>query len=206
LEGAEVEAEAVTKALALVEAAEPVVGPAIAVSELIHTYSELSEREEMVALFLEKHDLSAVGLGSEPFEASASPTPSFAFMNRLANLGTLAPAHFFSGGLWWRYAETLAGLRQRHDPAFGSQTTELKIFEISHCDPSKGSCEPGYGNAIGSSAVLNPGIQPELYIEFRSQHDSFHHSFGPTSFTLPYDAVAWTETQPKQGRLLGVMP
>jgi hypothetical protein len=205
LEGAEIGAESVTKALAAIEVAEPVLGPVIAATELYNTYTELSEREEMLALFLEENNLSAIGIGGVPFAAFASPIPSVLFQNELANPGTILPFNIGAGGLLWQYAQTLAFLKKHREPAFGSQSTELKVYEVSYCDPDKGSCGPGYGNVIGTNTIVNPGIQPKLYVEFSAQHNRFAHSFPARSFTIPYDAVIWTETQAHQGGLRGVM-
>ena len=190
LEGLEVSAESLTKTLAAIEVVEPIVGPVLAAHELYHLYTELSERKEMLALFLELNDLNPAGIGGVPFAAFGSPIPSVLFQNYIANAGTFLPLNIGAGGLLWRYAQTLDFLKKHRDHAFGSQSTELKVYEVSHCDPDKGSCGPGYGNVIGSGTVVNPGIQPELYFEFSAQHHGFAHSFPPTSFTIPYDAVA----------------
>jgi hypothetical protein len=193
LEGLELSAESVTKALAAIEVAEPVVGPVVAATELYNTYTELSEREELLALFLEVNDLNPAGIGGVPFAAFGSPMSPL-FQNYIANAGTFLPFSIGAGGLMWKYAQTLASLKKHHDPAFGSQSTELKVYEISHCEPDLGSCGPGYGNVIGTDTVTNPGIKPQLYIEFKAQHNEFTHAF-TTSFTIPYNAVVWAEVQ-----------
>jgi hypothetical protein len=202
LEGLELGEESVTKALAAIEVAEPVLGAVAIATELYTTYTELSEREEMIGLFLEKSDLRPAGLGGPSFEAFGLPFPSAQFENELANAGTFLPFATGADGLLWRFAGTLAGLKHDRDPAFGSQSTELKVYEVSHCDPEKGHCGMGYGNIIGTDNVVNLGIQSELYFEFKAQHNDFAHTF-TTSFTIPYNAVIWREVQPN---LMGLLP
>jgi hypothetical protein len=60
----------------------------------------------------------------------------------------------------------------------------------------------------GKSYVDNPGMQPELYFELEVDwsHGNDVRGGNVFTFTLPYDAIAWTESQRILGGLRGVLP
>jgi hypothetical protein len=66
----------------------------------------------------------------------------------------------------------------------------------------------GFRNASGESYVDNPGMQPELYFELEVDwsHGNDVRGGNVFTFTLPYDAIAWTESQRILGGLRGVLP
>lgn len=61
--------------LEALEKVEPIADPL----EVFKTFTELWEREGMIAMFLEKTDLSPIGLDAPPFEADASSGANLAF-------------------------------------------------------------------------------------------------------------------------------
>lgn len=187
----EIAAETAEQVLALTERAVPILG----VLEVAHAGSELWERQGFISMFLEALDLRPEGLGDDPLETSVSAAPSFSFENQLANYGTVAPGHVGAGGVLWNYAKTLAYLEKHHDPAFGSQSLSLQVYEVSTCNQGQ-ICAPGY-RAYAS------GMAPALYFVFRASHSSFEQSFGPAMITVPYDPNAWTESQQ---HLAGLLP
>ncbi len=183
LVAAEIAAERAEKFLAVVEKAEPIVG----VLEFVQLGADLYERQGFIATFLDSLDLSAIGLGDDPFERFVRAVPGTTFGSALANLGTIAPFHVGADGLLWKYSTALAFLAENHDPAFGAQSIHLDVYEVSHC--KRGAhCGPGYRD-------FSDGIQPELYFVFDAEHSPTEHSFGPYTFTIPYDPNGWTESQ-----------
>jgi hypothetical protein len=206
--------ERATTGLELLEKAEPVVG----VLEVAEAFTELWERQGMIALFLQNTGLSAVGLGCDQgrlsaivnrcqsFEASAPGTPRAGFETGLVNYGVVAPLKVRAAGAWWEVAKTLRHLEevaplfhQRED--FTGWGIDLKVYEVSHCAPSDGSCDPGWGSIVGSDTVVNPGIHPELYFDVILLYKG--QFLDDYAFAVPYDAVAWTETQ---SAMRGVLP
>jgi hypothetical protein len=176
--------------------------------EFVKVFSELWERSAMLDLFFKVNALSPAGLGANPSEASASAGPTPAFDNKLVNYGVVVPFNLGADGLWWGIAESLRYLQEHHDPAFRPLPIKLDIYEVSHCDPTLGRCGSGYRNAAGTDLVDNEGLQPELYVQF---YVGWAHSKGVTGgsvydFRIPYDAIAWTQTQPLLGKLRGVLP
>ncbi|MGO9977559.1 MAG: hypothetical protein ACLP01_33155 [Solirubrobacteraceae bacterium] len=204
LEGAEVAAETAVKALAAAEAAEPIV----AVGEFLHLAAEDEDRLGYIAMLLNALNVSPIGIGDPPFEAQVEGGLSDTFEYDLASFGSVAgPFKLNASGALWDFAHTLGEYAQHEDTrsALDDTSIKLKIYEVSHCDPIDGNdyqCGPGYGNEVGSDQVLNPGIQPELY--FQLQWTFGHLGAYISDFTIPYDAIAWDETQPEFGGLLGV--
>ena len=185
-------ANAVAK-LELYEAAEPIVGAA----DIAHLLYEVYERWGNVALFIKAFQLNTIGLGADnPFERVAEALPGTAFGDALANVATaVAPLHIGAAGLLWDYGKALAFLADHHDPAFGSQEMSLDIYEVSTCKEGE-LCGPGYRER-------SAGIQPQLYFRFDAGHSATEHSFGPYTFTVPYDPNGWTESQAGLRGLIG---
>ncbi|MGO9975967.1 MAG: hypothetical protein ACLP01_24830 [Solirubrobacteraceae bacterium] len=123
-----------------------------------------------------------------------SAAPSLSFENRLANYGTAAPAHVGAGGVLWDYSKTLAYLEEHHDPAFGSQTLSLQVYEISTCIAGQ-LCGPGYRS-------FETSMRPALYFVFQASHSATQVSFPAVTLTVPYDPNAWTESQHNLAGLL----
>ena len=181
----EAAAEDATKALEVVEKAEPVVG----VIELAKTFTKLWERQSMIALFLEKTGLSGIGPGDDPFEVSASGPPALGFANKIVNYGVLLPFNAGANGFWWNVATTLHKLQAAHHLG-GPWKIAVNVYEVSHCAGPGQDCGPGYGLAYGAA----DGIQPALHFDLRLLYHG-RHNFYQDAFTIPYDAVAWAETQ-----------
>ncbi len=182
LVAAEIAAEKAEALLEVVEAAEPIVG----VLQIPLTGTELWERQGFIATLVNTLDLSTIGLDDSPFERMVSGAPSLGFENKLANYGTVAPLNAGADGYLWQLGTRLAYLQAHNDPAFGSQSISLDVYEVSYCDDGK-NCGPGYfGNA---------GIQPELYFVLNAAHGSGENTLVNYTFTLPYDPNAWTESQ-----------
>lgn len=193
LVAAEVAAEDATKALELVEKAEPVVG----VIELAKTFTELWERQSMIAMFLEKAGLRGIGPGDDPFEPSAPGRPALAFENKIVNYGVVLPFNAGANGFWWNVATTLRKLQAAHNLG-GPWTIAVNIYEVSHCgDPGK-DCGPGYGFSYGAADGIKPELYFHLYLLFHGRHNFAQDG---DTFTIPYDAAIWAETQ---DNLLGV--
>lgn len=155
------------------------------------------EREGMIAMFLDKMDLSPIGLDAPPFEADASSGANLAFSTRLANYGVVVPFQLGAAGVWWAVADTLCQL-QVGQRIFGRPenldgfSVGLRIYEVSSCDPAKGDCAPGYGNDVGTGQVLRPGTDPQLQFQLTLLYEG--HDFADQVFNLPYDAIGWTES------------
>jgi hypothetical protein len=171
------------------------------------------EAQGMFALFLEDSGLSPIGIGSNPFEASASGIPTVTFVREMMNQlafskafsGVFSPLRVGTGGFWWASAQdveriALAGGRLTLANVFG-WSLDTSVYEVSHCDAQHGSCGTGYGNRPGDDEVLHPGIEPELAFELSLVHNGV--AVEQLGFGITYDALAWTTTQPD---LLGVIP
>lgn len=180
-------------ALEGVELAEPIVGAL----DIAHIAHGLYERWAQVGIFLRAFKLEAIGLGADnPFERVVDAPPTTIFGNDLANLATaISPLHLGAGGLLWDYGKALAFLADHHDPAFGSQEMSLDVYEVSTCKEGE-LCGPGYRER-------SAGIQPQLYFRFDAGHSATEHSFGPYTFTVPYDPNGWTESQTGLRELIG---
>jgi hypothetical protein len=159
----------------------------------------------MISAFLYATDLDATGLGDSPSERFAWSFPSLKFRNKIVNFGAALPLHAGASGVWWDLANTLREVtRPDHGPISvnGKSVTKvdpsdwgikLHVWEVSTCDPGKGSCEPGYANDPGVAVLLRAGIRPELCFEVVLTYNGYHYS--DYFFTVPYDAIVWTETQ-----------
>jgi hypothetical protein len=206
LQAQELASERVVELLEKVEKVEPL----LYVIDAVNVLSELGERQGMIAEFLFVNDLSAVGLGANPFEKSASSLPTFTFSKDLVNLGVAAPFHVGVAGAWWDLAtelkelqaDPLPLLRRRGTLDMAAFSVKLGVYEVSTCDPSKGACQPGYGVEPGTDLVLRAGIQPELYLKESLMYKGVSYIY--FDFTVPYDAIAWAESQPNlQGVVKG---
>jgi hypothetical protein len=172
--------------------------PLVIIPDVALKINEAFEAQGMFALFLDDSGLSPFGIGADPFEASADGTPSASFVHEL--MSQLAIPSFLragNGGFWWAAANDIRHvLLTTSQPTFDTYKWSLstQVYEVSHCDPSAGKCGPGYGNAPGSAAVINPGIEPNLVIELSLVHAGV--SVEDAGFVIPYDALAWATTQP----------
>jgi hypothetical protein len=108
----------------------------------------------------------------------------------------LAPSAFKigSGGFWIDSAELLRRFEDAGNQLGKGWSVHISVYEVSHCDPAQGSCGPGYGNDPGAAQVIRAGIQPKLAFELFLVHDGV--GANATGFSIPYDAIAWTGTQP----------
>ena len=172
LEALELATEKAVKGLEALEKVEPV----FAAAEVYRLYSEIWERHSMIAMFLRNTELNPAGLGYPPFEASSHAAPSLTFTNKLVTLGVLVPIFDVTDGIWWYYANVLkkaeegekieieiGGKRREVKADLSHWSIQLKVFEVSNCDPARGDCAPGYGNNPGFAQVLRDGIQPQLH-------------------------------------------
>lgn len=169
------------------------------------TINEALEAKAMMAMFLDDSGLSPFGIGYPPSEASASGAPSLVFQNELVN--QVAVPNFLkmgNGGFWWASAGyILPVLNAYGDGQATGWTLTTTVYEVSHCsDPGDGECGPGYRNDVGTSSVIRAGIQPELTMELTLSHNNTT-AVEALDFDIPYDALAWTTTQPE---LKGVIP
>jgi alpha-tubulin suppressor-like RCC1 family protein len=198
LEAFEKAAEVAKEALEVVEEVEPI-GNSL---EVVHLFGAAFEAQGMFALFLKDSGLSPFGIGSDPFEASASGNPTTNFVRELMN--QLAVPSFLkvsNGGFWWASAEAIRKIidigESNNPPSLESLvgwSLETSVYEVSHCDHQRGTCGPGYGNEPGRDVVNNAGIQPELVFELRLVHAGV--AVEQLGFSITYDALAWTTTQP----------
>jgi len=160
----------------------------------------------MIDEFLYLADLDDVGLGANPSEKSVVFSfPSQTFQNQLVNLGFAAPLHAGIAGTWWDLATEMHTILDDSSAIdvgkdeiphakidFSDFGLKVRVFEVSTCS-TKGACEPGYANDVGSSTVLRSGIDPELcFLLTLTYNTQYFDSF---LFVVPYDAIAWTETQ-----------
>jgi len=195
LKEAEVAAERATQGLELVEKAEPIFG----LIELLKVGIELNERNEMIAMYLHDAKLDPIGIGEGPFEAAASAPPAFGFTKHLVNYGVVAPFDLGADGVWWGFALGLHHINKGGDlfrtghPLLEGWSVRTTIYETSHCDPTIGSCGPGWGGLLGTNVATNPGMQPEL--TFQVDYILHGRDYVRHLFTVPYDAPAWTEQQ-----------
>jgi hypothetical protein len=169
----------------VLEKVEPIAGA----FEVLQTFTELWERESMIAMFLQVMNLSPIGIGDPPSEASAPSSASTSFSNKIVNYGVAVPFDIGADGAWWGVAQQLS---KTHDDYKGYGLV-LKVYEVSTCQQGK-DCEPGYANDPGEANVLREGIDPELAFYLTLTYQGYN--FGSYNFMLPYDAIAWTETQP----------
>ncbi len=183
LENVGVKGEALTKALEAVEKAEPVVG----VLEFAEKFNAVFERRAMIGLFLQLSGLWGTGLGDDPFEHSASSFPAVQFENKLATYGTVAPFEIGAAGFWWDSAKTLEKVAKTGEAGW---SLAVDVYEVSHCGGPGSDCGPGYGNEYGSASGLDPMLYFKMYLLFDGS--TFEHS----EFTMPYDAVIFSEVQP----------
>ena len=177
--------EKVVEGLEVLEKVEPIAGA----FEVLQTFTELWERESMIAMFLQVMNLSPIGIGDPPSEASAPSSASTSFSNKIVNYGVAVPFDIGADGAWWGVAQQLS---KTHDDYKGYGLV-LKVYEVSTCQQGK-DCEPGYANDPGEANVLREGIDPELAFYLTLTYQGYN--FGSYNFMLPYDAIAWTETQP----------
>ncbi len=180
-----------TESLETLERAELVLVPA----ELYEYWNYASERAALLAEFLRLNGLSAFGLGSDPSEAEVTHAPTFTFDHELVDFGNFVPFHVLGvSGAWWDLAEKVGRSYEHHGEVHAA--LELKVYETSYCEPSKGVCDPGYANDPGSATVLRPGIQAQLtfrLILVLGTKKAF--TVDEKVFDTPYDAIAWEETQ-----------
>ena len=186
--------------LKAVEHAEPIA----VVTDVGLTINEAFESNAMMAMFLDDSGLSAFGIGRPTTETSASGTPSYTFQNEVIN--QVAVPDFLkigTGGFWWASAEYIHGVLNAYGAGQATGwTLSTAVFEVSHCsDPSKDACEPGYRADVGYSVPGRSGIQPELVMELSLSHNG-GAQVEEVAFDIPYDALAWTTTQPD---LIGVI-
>ncbi|HTW08289.1 MAG TPA: hypothetical protein VME46_12305 [Acidimicrobiales bacterium] len=179
------------KALEAVEHAEPLV----LVSDIANYLSDAGERFTMIAEFLYVTDLDGIGLGRAPFESSAPTSLALDFENKVVNYGVALPFEAFAAGAWWDIAHEVAAADDAHGGIFvgghrvpkvdkSDWGVKLDVYEVSNCDPSPHLCQPGY---------YASGMDPELYFFVVLTYNGEPYNFA--DFTVPYDAVAWTETQ-----------
>lgn len=198
LEVFEAESEGAVALLKRVEQAEPVFLPA----DIILSLNTYAETQAMVALFLNNAGLSAIGLGDPASEASVSGGASNVFSNALVNQ-ILAPEFLKVGnGGWWWAAANIIKKAESAGELGGRWGLKVDAYEVSNCIPTDGDCGPGYANTPGFSQVLRGGIKPELAFELTLTHRVYvpklHKGLVSSfedGFVVPYDAIAWTETQ-----------
>ena len=159
--------------------------------------NEAFEAQGMFSIFLRASGLSPFGIGSDPSEDSASGNPTPTFVRELMN--QLAVPSFLkvgNGGFWWASAQTIRTSEDAGGPSSATDVWSLDttVYEVSHCDNQQGSCGPGYRNEPGSHIALNEGIQPKLVIELTLSRN--HVAVEEEGFSIQYDALAWTTTQP----------
>jgi hypothetical protein len=191
LHSQELASEALVEGLEKVEKAEPV----LIVVDVVNSLSDLGERQINLAEFLYITDLDAIGLGRDPFEPSVPATPTVTFSNKVVNFGVAVPGELGAAGAWWELAKDVAaaesgGLlvhQKSIQPDMSDWGIKLNVYEVSNCDPTAGYCLPGYG------AAERDGMQPELYFKVNLTYNGVVQRF--EDFTVPYDAIAWTETQ-----------
>jgi hypothetical protein len=203
LEANEIAVETAVKGLEALEKVEPIFG----VIEVFKVATELWERESMISMFFEDTGLNPIGLGDNPFEATAPAAPTVNFLNHIVNYGVIAPFDIGADGAWWGIAQDMRGVEEGakiygHPADLSDWGVKVRVYEISHCDVSK-DCDPGYGNDVGTDPVLRDGIEPELelqvvltYSAYNPQHTALKsYNFGTDTFTIGYDAIAWDESQ-----------
>jgi hypothetical protein len=199
IEAAEAAAKAVKVALHAFEKVEPIA----LVLDVGLKINEAFEAQGMFALFLEASGLSPFGIGSDPFEASASGIPTASFVRELMNqLALPSFAKIGNGGFWWASAQDIRRIveAQGQHPSYAGWSLNTDVYEVSHCDLQLGGCGPGYGNNPGSDIVFYEGVQPNLVIELTLLRNQV--PVEEEGFVIHYDALAWTTTQPD---LLGVI-
>jgi hypothetical protein len=189
LKAQEMASEKVVEGLEKVEKAEPVL---LAV-DAANILSDVGERQLNLAEFLYVTDLDAVGLGRDPFESSVPAIPELTFSNKVVNFGVAVPGEIGADGAWWEMAKTLAEMQDNrtgiptdsgfHKVDMSDWGVKLDVYEVSNCDPA-GYCVPGY---------TQNGIKPELYFDLILTYNAEAYLYW--DFTVPYDAIAWTETQ-----------
>ncbi len=191
LHQAEIAAAGAAQFLETIEHYEPVV----AAADIGGAINSVFEAQGMIALFLHKTGLSPIGLGSDPFEASASGAITPLFTGELVNQ-ILAPSalKIGSGGFWMDSAELLRRFQDNGNELGKGWSVHAAVYEVSHCDPTQGSCGPGYGNDPGSASVIRAGIQPELAFYLSLVHNGVGANV--VGFSIRYDTIAWTGTQP----------
>ena len=202
VKAAEILEEKVVESLELVERAEPVAY----VVDAINILTALGERAAMVDEFLYAADLDAQGLGADPSEGVSILRPSTQFSELLVNFGVAAPFHYGVAGAWWDLANDLRVIAGDNGSLyvngksipfdkidFSDFGVKLNVWEVSTCDESKGFCEPGYANDVGTAVVLRAGIQPALCFKLVLTYNGYQAR--DYYFVSPYDAIAWTQTE-----------
>ncbi len=102
--------------------------------------------------------------------------------------------HVGTGGFWHAAAESVRRYEERHRDLGDDWTFMTSVYEVSYCEPTERSCGPGYGRDDFSGEVLTPGIHPNLAFALTFMHgDSVAEQ---QVFSLGYDRLAWTRTQP----------
>ncbi len=193
LKGLEVGARDAEKALHLFER----VDPWVILLDVGLKVGELSEADEMLVMFLEKVDLSPLGLGADPFETTVSGDPNRNFTSEIVSRSQQLFPEFLrvGGGFWQATADTLRRYQKAGNEFVNDDwSVRASVFEVSHCDAERGHCGPGYANDPGNPDVANSGIQPELVFELVLMHG--HSVAEVRGFKIGYDANAWTRTQP----------
>jgi hypothetical protein len=190
LKAQELASEILVEGLEKVEKAEPV----LLAIDAANILSGVGERQLNLAEFLYVTDLDAVGLGRDPFESSVPALPELTFSNKVVNFGVAVPGEIGAAGAWWETAKKLAKMQQSpflistggksHKIDMSDWGIKLDVYEVSHCDPTAGYCVPGY---------VQNGIQPTLYFDVILTYNG--EAYEDWDFTVPYDAIAWTETQ-----------
>jgi hypothetical protein len=121
-------------------------------------------------------------------------------MKHLAVPQFIKSALDIGGGFWWDSALHIeADVNAYGLPAEKGWALETTVYEVSNCDIDSGACGAGYRNDVGFGSPIREGIEPQLVFELTLLNP------GPEvaqSFTIGYDALAWTTTQPN---LKGVM-
>jgi hypothetical protein len=161
-------------------------------------FNEALEAEGMMAMFLDDSGLSPFGIGRPPSESSASGEPAYVFQNELVNQVAVPNIlKIGNGGFWWASAGYIHEILNAYGAGQATGwTLSTTVYETSHCtNPEAGDCGPGYRNDPGSSVVARQGIQPELTIELSLSHNG-GAPVEALDFDIPYDALAWTTTQP----------
>jgi hypothetical protein len=210
VEKAEIAAKTAKEALEKLEVVEPIAK----VLDVGLKLNEAFEAQGMFSLFLKNSGLSPFGIGTDPFEATASGDPSPTFVREMMNqLAVPSILKIGNGGFWWASAEAIRRHNSAPGPTSISQETsgaisispekwslDTMVYEVSHCDIKQGPCGPGYGNSPGSDIDINTGIEPNLVMQLALRLDG--QPIEKLTFEIKYDALAWTTTQPD---LLGVI-
>lgn len=177
-------------------AALEVVSRVVFVAEVLKVGTEVWERLGTIDAFLKALDLHPTGLDTNPVEA-ATPFITGQLQDDLISPHVLLPFGVGASGVAYHLATFLHEREQAQPHEFEHIPWELSvtIHEISFCDPAEGPCGPGYRGIVGTSQVVNPGIEPRLLLDFRVKGGPDPRNTFIDTLGLPYNTPAWMESQ-----------